>query len=437
MATLKEIAKSLSELNPGGTLSLDGVGEINSSYFESPSDLGGFSWDQIKGEMQRQTDIYEPQRFAERMLYSGMPGVTEDSPYFAWAGVDKENSQGDVYNKYWKPIAEKYGINKFPTLGETARGAPGADAFWDSEAGTNSAKAWHEYLGALPRTDANEGQNEALLAGLAMVLTAGAAGGAFGALGGGAGAGAGVGVGELGTVGTGLAETGGSLYGLGSAPGGLGFNAGGFLGGAGATPGLGFVAPSAASWGGFGAEALGSLGALGADYGLGSGAGNLGFDASGAFGGTSNLGGTAGSGLGINTPASSGWWGAGSGVAQAAPSSTLFEQIKSAYDTYYKPASQANSALKMLGGGGSTGTGGPMLRTQEQPTPAPAGGSTMQGGGMGAGPPGSGYAGFPGFGMPEYGGLPQTPQYQPQGQQPQQDPNWFIPEYLRRGVIGR
>lgn len=257
------------------------------------------------------------------------------------------------------------------------------------------------------------------------------------------GFGAAAGAGELGAASVGAGEAAGSsLYGLGSGGGSLGFNAGGFLGGAGATPGLGFVAPSAAGWGGFGASTLGTgLGSFAADYGLGSGTGNLGFDASGAFGGTSNLGGTAGSGLGINTPASSGWWGAGSGVAQAAPTGSLFDTLKNTYDQYGKPINQANSAVNKLTGGESGSGDNQILRTQNQPLPDaagttqyPTGGAGM---GFGAGPPGSGYAGFPGFGTPAYGGLPQTPQYQPQGQPAQQDPNWFIPEYLRRGVIGR
>lgn len=251
---------------------------------------------------------------------------------------------------------------------------------------------------------------------------AGAVAGGMGAFGGSA-----TGSGSAGAgLGTGLGEAAGSTaYGLGSGSGSLGFNAGGFLGGAGATPGVGFVAPSAAGWGGFGAGTLGTgLGTIGAvDYGLGAGTGNLGFNASGAFGGTSTLGGTAGSGLGIGVPQGAGWWGAGSGVAQAVPTGSLFDTLKANYDKYGKPVSQANSALKMLGGGGPTGTGG-MMQPQESSIPLPAGGGVMQGGGGYPGLPVGGYPGLPGAGV-----IPQ------QNNSPEQD--WFIPEYLRRGVIGR
>lgn len=260
-----------------------------------------------------------------------------------------------------------------------------------------------------------------------LALYAGGVAGGFG--------GAGAGAGEAAAP----SAIGQTAYGLGPSGGGLGFNASGFLGGAGATPGVGFVAPSAAGWGGFGTGTLGTgLGAIeAANYGLGAGQGNLGFNASGAFGGTSTLGGTAGSGLGIGIPEGAGWWGAGSGIAQAAPTGSLFDTLKANYDKYGKPVSRVNSAVNALGGG-SGGRSGQMVTPQDEGLPEAAGTTYYPSGnigaGFGAGPPGSGYGGFPGF--PAMGGLPQTPGYQ-FPQQAQQDPNWFIPEYLKRGVIGR
>lgn len=138
------------------------------------------------------------------------------------------------------------------------------------------------------------------------------------------------------------------------------------------------------------------------------------------------------------SPADYGWTQAsGLSPSQLSGSSSWFDTLKNAYNQYGKPVSRANSALNALSGG-SGGGNGPILQTQDEGLPEAAGTTYYPGGnigaGFGAGPPGSGYGGFPGFPAP--GGLPQTPQYNPQ-QQSQQDPNWFIPEYLKRGVIGR
>lgn len=247
------------------------------------------------------------------------------------------------------------------------------------------------------------------------------------------------------TVGaTGAGELGSSgLYSLGSGGGNLGFNASGFLGGESTLGGiggggLGFSGTPAltAGWGGF-APYAGSLGSLGGaiDYGLGTGQGNLGFNASGAFGGESTLGGTAGSGLGIGTPGSAGWWGAGTGLqAPVIGSVSMLDQAKAAYDKYVKPLKQVQSASQILNRGGG-GDGGYPQPTQQQDETVPETAPTTY------------YPEFGGGQLPNYGGFPQLPNIggAPQGMNgtgfnlPGGMSGYFdyLPDYIKQGVIKR